>query len=74
MLIAGLAFAAFLLGELPAFAYVDPGTGSLLYQTALTVVLGLGLVFRRVRMSVVDFVKRLGGRQPSSGPADHQQH
>ncbi len=74
MLIPCLTCAVFLLGELPAFAYVDPGTGSLLFQTALTVVLGLGLVFRRVRGSIVDFVKRLGGRQPSSGPVDTQHH
>lgn len=70
MLIVLLAVAAFLLGELPAFAYVDPGTGSLLFQTALTIVLGLGLVFRRVRGSIISFVKRLGGRQPSAEPAD----
>ncbi|OFW16791.1 MAG: hypothetical protein A3F70_14365 [Acidobacteria bacterium RIFCSPLOWO2_12_FULL_67_14] len=74
MFIPCLTIAVFLLGELPASAYVDPGTGSLLYQTALTVVLGLGLVFRRVRGSVVDFVKRLGGRQSSSGSVDTQQH
>ena len=62
MLIPILTAAIVLLGERDAFAYVDPGTGSLLYQTALTIVLGLGLVFRRVRYSIVHFVKRLGGR------------
>lgn len=56
-----LTAAVFLLGERAALAYVDPGTGSLLYQTALTIVLGLGLVFRRVRGSIVGFVKRLRG-------------
>lgn len=62
VLIPFLAAVIFLFAERPAFAYVDPGTGSLLYQTALTIVLGLGLVFRRVRVSIVHFVKRLGGR------------
>jgi len=62
VLIPILTVAMVLLGERAAFAYVDPGTGSLLYQTALTIVLGLGLVFRRVRGSIVHFVKRLGGR------------
>jgi hypothetical protein len=62
VLILFLAAVLFVIGERHAFAYVDPGTGSLLYQTALTIVLGLGLVFRRVRVSIVDFVKRLGGR------------
>lgn len=72
MLIPFLTAALFLLGERAAFAYVDPGTGSLLYQTALTIVLGLGLVFRRVRGSIVDFVKRLGGRggERGSDPGD----
>ncbi len=28
-------------------AYIDPGTGSLLYQTGLAIVLGLAVVFRR---------------------------
>jgi hypothetical protein len=65
VLIPVIAIAAFLIGEHPALAYVDPGTGSLLYQTALTALLGLGLVFRRVRGSIVAFVKRLGGRDRS---------
>jgi hypothetical protein len=60
--------------ERPAFAYVDPGTGSLLYQTALTIVLGLGLTFRRVRASIAQFVKRLGGRGGSSGQAAPHKH
>lgn len=62
MPIAILAAVVLLIGERPAFAYIDPGTGSLLYQTALTIVLGLGLTFRRVRASIADFVKRLSGR------------
>jgi hypothetical protein len=57
-----LAALLILIGERSAFAYVDPGTGSLLYQTALATVLGLGLVFRRVRVSIVDFLKRFGSR------------
>jgi hypothetical protein len=52
--------------EQPAYAYIDPGTGSLIYQTALTLLLGAGLVFRRARVSIARFVKRLGGR--GAGP------
>lgn len=74
MLIPFLAVALLLLGERSAFAYVDPGTGSLIYQTALTIVLGLGLVFRRVRVSIADFVKRLGGRSVDSDRATPHQH
>lgn len=51
-----------LLAERPAYAYIDPGTGSLIYQTALTVILGLGLVLRRSRESIIRFIKRLAGR------------
>jgi hypothetical protein len=74
VLILFLAAVLFVIGERHAFAYVDPGTGSLLYQTALTIVLGLGLVFRRVRVSIVDFVKRLGGqvRPPDDGPTSQR--
>lgn len=70
VLIIVLACAAFLIAERPALAYVDPGTGSMLLQTALTVFIGIGLVLRRVRGSIVSFVKRLGGRAGASeGPA-----
>jgi hydrogenase-4 membrane subunit HyfE len=55
-----------LLRERPVHAYIDPGTGSLIYQTALTVVLGLGLVLRRSRQSIVRFVRRLSGRDIAS--------
>ena len=55
--------AVFLLGERPAYAYIDPGTGSLIYQTALTLLLGLGLVVRQSRQSIARFFKRLGGHR-----------
>ena len=61
------AVAVFLLGERPAYAYIDPGTGSLIYQTALTVLLGLGLVLKQSRQSIVRFVKRLSGRDAGTG-------
>ncbi|MBI4265022.1 MAG: hypothetical protein HY657_11665 [Acidobacteria bacterium] len=56
------AAAAWLLSEQPAYAYIDPGTGSLIYQTLLTLLLGVGLALRRWRESIVRFMKRLGGR------------
>jgi len=55
-----------LVTERPAHAYIDPGTGSLIYQTVLTLFLGLGLVLRRTRGSIARFVKRLGGRGAGS--------
>lgn len=73
VLICLFVIAVVLLTERAAFAYVDPGTGSLLYQTALTIVLGLGLVLRRVRGSIAQFVKRLGGRGIEPGRANPHQ-
>jgi len=57
-----LATAVFLLAERSAYAYIDPGTGSLLYQAALTMLLGLALAIRRIRGSIAGFVRRLATR------------
>ena len=51
-----------LIGERPAYAYIDPGAGSLIYQTALTALLGLVYMLGRSRASISRFVRRLGGR------------
>lgn len=61
--------AVFLLGEAPAYAYLDPGTGSLIYQTALSLLLGVGLVLRQSRHVIARFVRRLRGL-----PAAPDQH
>ena len=54
-----------LIGERPAYAYIDPGAGSLIYQTVLTALLGLLYMLGRGRASISRFVKRLGGRDVS---------
>lgn len=74
-LVAAAALLMVLVAERPAFAYIDPGTGSLIYQTALTVLLGLGFVLRRSRESISRFVRRCAGRdhvasEHPSGVAD----
>lgn len=74
-LVAVAALVMTLIAERPAFAYIDPGTGSLIYQTALTVLLGLGFVLRRSGATISRFVKRLAGRgdvasERSAGKAD----
>lgn len=56
--LAAAAVALLLIAERPAYAYIDPGTGSLIYQTALTLLLGLGFMLRRSRESISRFVKR----------------
>jgi len=61
-LVVALTVWVLLVNERPAHAYIDPGTGSLIYQTILTLVLGLGIGLRRTRETIVRFVKRLGGR------------
>ncbi|MBI2828890.1 MAG: hypothetical protein HYX77_06435 [Acidobacteria bacterium] len=66
MFILLLASAVFLLAERSAHAYVDPGTGSLLYQAALTLLLGFGLAVRRIRGSVAGLVRRLASRGTAS--------
>jgi len=61
-LIVTAAWLLLLIAERPAYAYIDPGTGSLIYQTALTILLGLGFMLRRSRASISRFVRRFGGR------------
>jgi len=51
-----------LIGERPAYAYIDPGAGSLIYQTALTALLGLVYMLGRSRAAISRFVRRLAGR------------
>jgi hypothetical protein len=70
-----LAVAAVLLvlvAERPAYAYIDPGTGSLIYQTALTMLLGVGLMLRRSRETIGRFFRRLSGRDAASGTGADQ--
>lgn len=48
--------------ERPALAYIDPGSGSLIYQAILAAVLGIGFTFRRV----LGALTRVGRRPKSS--------
>jgi hypothetical protein len=67
--LAAAALLLVLIAERPAYAYIDPGTGSLIYQTALTILLGVGFMLRRSRASIARFVKRIGGRDVPADPA-----
>ena len=64
--------AMLLAGEVRVHAYLDPGTGSLIYQTALALVLGLGFVLRRGGSSIVNFLKHLAGRGRPSDDGNGQ--
>ena len=67
---ATVAVGLWLVSERPAYAYIDPGTGSMIYQAALTALLGLGLVFRHSRESISRFVKRITGRHAPTDPPE----
>jgi hypothetical protein len=40
-----------------AYAYINPGAGSLVYQTLLAVIVGLGFVLRSARAWIAGFVR-----------------
>ncbi|MEQ1574267.1 MAG: hypothetical protein ABL993_08475 [Vicinamibacterales bacterium] len=68
-------FGLFLLSERSALAYIDPGSGSLIYQALLAGLLGLGFAFRRTTETIKSFMRgRFGGRDVSSEKAnpDHR--
>ena len=52
-----------LVSEQHAFAYIDPGTGSLIYQALLAGLLGLGFVFRRSTDTLRAFAQNLFGKR-----------
>jgi hypothetical protein len=59
-----------LLLERPAEAYIDPGSGSLLYQAVLAGLLGLGFTARRAIASMLNFFRSrfgLGGTHHGPG-------
>ena len=58
-----------LASEHPAQAYIDPGSGSLIYQALLAGLLGLGFTLRRTTESLTRLVRRFSGRDASATPA-----
>ena len=48
-----------------AAAYIDPGTGSLAYQSLIAIVLGVGLFWRQLRSRIAALFRR---REPRDGP------
>jgi hypothetical protein len=47
----------------PAMAYIDPGTGSMLVQMTLAGIAGALFYFRQLRMTAVDWFRRVVLRQ-----------
>jgi hypothetical protein len=63
-----------LISERPAHAYIDPGSGSLIYQTALTVLLGAGFFFRKTLASIGRFFRGRGADAAPRPEPQHQDH
>jgi hypothetical protein len=61
----GRSLALLLLGALPcsAYAYLDPGSGSLLIQAVLALVFAFTGLFKRVRTACAGLLRRLTGRR-----------
>jgi hypothetical protein len=58
--------ALLLVSEHPIHAYIDPGSGSLIYQALLAGLLGLGFTFRRTTDSISRLLRRFSGRPDPS--------
>lgn len=54
----------------PAFAYIDPGTGSMLVQMALAGLAGALFYFRQLRMAASDWFRRVVLRQAPRAAAE----
>ena len=57
----GLLMLPLLLWPDQAHAYLDPGTGSMIVQAVLAAILGLGIVFRKLRFRIWSLLKRIAG-------------
>ncbi len=53
-----------------AWAYIDPGTGSVIYQTLLVILLGAGFLFRKTWSKLLSITRaRMNGGQ-AANPID----
>ena len=74
----GAIVVAALFGAAPAFAYIDPGTGSILIQSGIAALLGLAFAFRNGYRALLLWFKSLfsgdddappgGGTPPDAKP------
>ena len=59
--------AVWLLASPPAYAYIDPGTGSYLFQLLIASLLGGAVAGRLFWKNIVDFFQKLkAGRRPGA--------
>ena len=60
--VAAAALGLLLVSERPVHAYIDPGSGSMIYQALLAGLLGLGFTLRRTTDTISRLVRRFTGR------------
>lgn len=54
----------------PVFAYLDPGTGSLIIQMTIAGILSVGFVIKTYWYRLVSFFNRILGREPEAVSSD----
>jgi hypothetical protein len=57
----------------PAYAYLDPGTGSILLQAVLATVAGALVSLKLYGQKIRIFFKRMFARTPASAPASESE-
>jgi hypothetical protein len=67
-------FAALILTPREVSAYIDPGTGSMVYQALLAVILGLGFVLRGARARIAEFVRGVFGLRSRPSKSSRDEH
>jgi len=65
-----LCLCALLVLPATAHAYIDPGTGSLLFQSLLAVLFGVGAAFGRLRAWVAKFFRSVLKRPHADDPSE----
>jgi hypothetical protein len=61
--------------QLAVFAYIDPGTGSMIFQAAIAMMLSVGIFFKQIKMKVQSMFStdkpriQNSGEPPSEPPA-----
>jgi uncharacterized membrane protein YqjE len=72
MLRLGVVFALLIILTLPVYAYIDPGTGSMIIQAIAATVLALGAMFGIFRQKIKIFFLNIGKRR-KKGAAENDQ-
>jgi hypothetical protein len=68
--VAALTLAALLLAVRPAHAYLDPGSGSFIYQILIASLLGAGVAIRMYWRKIKGFFARRPAREKDGPKAD----